>query len=207
MCGRVLRTTACGTQSCHTVARISGVIPMAAVILRHRTRRDRLRTEEAEELRRLVGERPGLPERLRSGLFAAIDRETASESGWTFVMLSPSQNRAVVRWLREHSSRPWQAVELWVLLFEHLRRDTGEIALTRDELADELDIAPDHVSRLMTELEGIGAISRRLEKIPGLRGRGRVVYFMNPNVATNLAGAARDKAQAGIPPLRLVEPE
>ena len=62
---------------------------MAAVILRHRTRRDRLRAAEAEELRRLVGERPGLPERLRSGLIAAIDRETARENGWTFVMLSP----------------------------------------------------------------------------------------------------------------------
>jgi predicted ArsR family transcriptional regulator len=87
-----------------------------------------------------------------------------------------------------------------------MRRDTGEIALTRDELAEELGVAPPHVSRLMGELEGIGAISRRLEKIPGMRGRGRAVYFMNPNVATNLAGAARDKAQGEAPPLRLVEP-
>jgi CRP-like cAMP-binding protein len=179
---------------------------MAAVILRHRTRRDRLRAAEAEELRRLVGERPGLPERLRSGLIAAIDRETASENGWTFVMLSPEQNRAVLDWLLAHSSRPRQAVALWARLFEHMRRDTGEIALTRDELAEELGVAPPHVSRLMGELEGIGAISRRLEKIPGMRGRGRAVYFMNPNVATNLAGAARDKAQGEAPPLRLVEP-
>src|SRR4051794_10074927 len=180
---------------------------MAATILRHRTRRDRLRAAEADELRRLVGERPGLPERLRSGLIAAIDRETASESGWTFIMLSPSQNRAIVLWLLEHSSRPRKALELWTLLFEHLRRDTGEIALSRDEIADELGVAPADVSRLMGELEGIGAISRRLEKIPGLRGRGRVVYFMNPNVATNLAGVARDKAQRQAGPLRLVESE
>jgi hypothetical protein len=89
---------------------------MAAVILRHRTRRDRLRAAEAEELRRLVGERPGLPERLRSGLIAAIDRETASENGWTFVMLSPEQNRAVLDWLLAHSSRPRQAVALWARL-------------------------------------------------------------------------------------------
>ena len=47
----------------------------------------------------------------------------------------PGQNRAVLSWLREHSSRPRKAVELWALLFEHLRRDTGEITLTRDELA------------------------------------------------------------------------
>jgi hypothetical protein len=39
-----------------------------------------------------------------------------------------------------------------------------------------------------------------------MRGPGRAVYFMNPNVATNLSGGARDKAQAEAPKLRLVEP-
>ena len=39
-----------------------------------------------------------------------------------------------------------------------------------------------------------------------MRGPGRAVYFMNPNVATNLSGAVRDKAQAEAPKLRLVEP-
>src|SRR3954451_2524266 len=130
---------------------------MAATIVGHRTRRDRLRAVDAADLRRLVSSYPRLPERARSEIVAAIDRETASEAGWTFVMLSPSQNRAVIRWLRQNSTRPWQAVELWVLLFEHLRRDTGEITLTRDELADELGIAPPHVSQIMTELEGVGA--------------------------------------------------
>jgi CRP-like cAMP-binding protein len=179
---------------------------MAATILRHRTARDRLRAPEAEELRRLVTEHPGLPERARSEIVAAIDRETASEAGWTFVMLSPSQNRAVVSWLLEHSRRPRKAVELWVLLFEHLRRDTGEIALTRDELATAIGVAAEDVSRLMGELESVGAISRRHEKVRGLRGRGRVIYFMNPRVGTHLAGAARDRAQSEAPLLRLVEP-
>jgi hypothetical protein len=180
---------------------------MAAAILRHRTRRDRLRAEQAEELRQLVIEFPGLPGHAKAALVAAIDREAASEAGWTFVMLSPTQNRIVVSWLLEHSSRPRRAVELWMLLFEHLRRDTGEIALSRDELAAEIGETASNVSRLMTELEGIGAISRRYEKVPGMRGRGRAVYFMNPNVGTHLAGAARDKAQAKAPPLRLVETE
>src|SRR5690348_17237236 len=134
---------------------------MAATILRHRTKRDRLRAEEADELRRLISEHPRLPERARTEIVAAIDRETASEAGWTFVMLSPSQNRAVLSWLLEHSSRPRKAVELWALLFEHLRRDTGEIALTRDELAVEIGVAAEDISRLMSELERIGAISRR----------------------------------------------
>jgi hypothetical protein len=178
---------------------------MAAAILRHRTRRDRLRAEQAEELRQLVVAFPGLPGHAKTALVAAIDHETASEAKWTFVMLSPSQNRTVVSWLLEHSRRPRKAAELWALLFEHLRYDTGEIALTREEMAAEIGVPGNHVSQLMTELEGIGAISRRQEKVPGMRGRGRVVYFMNPNVATRLAGAARDKAQAEAPKLRVVE--
>jgi CRP-like cAMP-binding protein len=180
---------------------------MAATILRHRTPRDRLRGEEAEDLRRLIAERSGLPERARSEIVAAIDRETASEAGWTFVMLSPSQNRAVLDWLLEHSSRPRHAVKLWALLFEHLRRDTGEIALTRDELAEAIGVTPENLSRLMHELASIGAIIVHREKVPGMRGRGRAVYLMNPNVGTHLAGAARDKAQAEAPRLQLVETE
>ena len=81
-------------------------------------------------------EYPALPERPRGEIVAAIDRQTAAENGWTFVMLSPSQNKAVQRWLVENSKRPQKATLLWAELFDHLRRDTGEIMLTRDELAE-----------------------------------------------------------------------
>ena len=49
----------------------------------------------------------------------------------------------------------------------------------------------------MGELEGIGAISRRRERIVGMRGPGAVRYFMNPNVATHLTGvpATRPRPQ------------
>jgi hypothetical protein len=59
----------------------------------------------------------------------------------------------------------------------------------------------------MGELESIGAISRRREKVPGMRGPGAVRYFMNPNIATHLNGKARDKAQAkaGLLELTVVE--
>ena len=56
----------------------------------------------------------------------------------------------------------------------------------------------------MHELAGIGAIIVHREKVAGMRGPGRAVYLMNPNVGTHLAGAARDKAQAEARPLRLV---
>src|SRR4051795_7547113 len=120
-------------------------------------------------------------------------------------MLSPSQNRAVLDWLLEHSSRPRHAVRLWALLFVHLRRDTGEIALTRDELAAAIGVTPENLSRLMHELAGIGAIIVHREKVAGMRGPGRAVYLMNPNVGTHLTGAARDKAQAEAPRLQPVE--
>ena len=179
---------------------------MAAGIVRFRTKADRLRAETAGELRQLILEYPDLPERARGEIVAAIDRETTSERGWTFVMLSPEQNAMVIRWLREHSRQPTMALVLWGELFTVLRRDTGEIMLTRDELAERVGTTPGEVSRVMHELAGIGAIIIHREKVPGMRGRGRAVYLMNPNVATNLTGAARDRVQAETPPVQLVTP-
>src|SRR5215203_6131076 len=71
-------------------------------------------------LRQLVIEYPGLPERPRGEIVAAIDRQAAAENGWTFVMLSPSQNKVVQRWLLKHSRRPQKATMLWAELFDHL---------------------------------------------------------------------------------------
>jgi Crp-like helix-turn-helix domain len=180
---------------------------MAAALHRLRSKPERLREEQAAALRQLVLAFPGLPEPAVGSIVAAIDRETVAENGWTFVMLSPAQNRAVVNWLLEHSSRPQKAVSLWSLLFEHLRRDTGEIMLSREQMAEQIGEAPGDVSRIMGELEQIGAISRRREKVSGMRGPGMVRYFMNPNVATHLGGKARERAQAEASPLKLAPRE
>ena len=128
---------------------------------------------------------------------AALDAHTASENGWTFIMLGPAQNAAVATWLADNSKRPKAAMKLWATLFTGLRMDTGEIMLTRTKIADQIGIKPFDVSRIMTDLEKIGAISRRYE--------GRAVrYFMNPNVGTCLKGAARDRAQTEAPQLTVV---
>jgi hypothetical protein len=178
---------------------------MAAQLHRLRTKADRLRAEVAGELRQLILEYPDLPERACGEIIAAIDRQTASEAAWTFVMLSPEQNAAVTRWLHRHSKRPRIALALWSELFTALRRDTGQIMLTRDELADRIGTYPDHVSQVMGELAGIGAIIVHRERVAGMRGPGRAVYLMNPNVATNLTGIARDRAQAEAPELAVIE--
>jgi predicted ArsR family transcriptional regulator len=109
-------------------------------------------------------------------------------------MLSPAQNRAVVKWLLQHADRRREALDLWSLLFEHLDRHTGMILLTRDEIAEQVGAHPDNVTRIMADLESIGAIARRRERVAGMRGPGVVRYFMNPGVATNLVSHERDKA-------------
>jgi hypothetical protein len=143
----------------------------------------------------------GLPDHAARAIIGAIDRETAAENGWTFVMLSPAQNRAVIDWLLEHAERRREAIALWALLFEHLDRHTGMILLTRDEIAEQVGTHPDIVSAIMSDLEGIGAIVRRRERVAGMRGPGMVRYFMNSNVGTHLVGHVREEAQAKAPPL------
>jgi hypothetical protein len=177
---------------------------MAATITKLKTKRQRIRADQAALLRDAVlPYEVELPEQVR-GIIGYIDQQTASENGWTFVMLSPAQNDAVVNYLVEHSKRPLVAVRLWSLCFKYFRSDTGEILLTREEFAEKLGTAPQHVSQVMVELVKIKAIITRRERVKGLRGPGLVRYFMNPNVATNLGGAARDKAQADAPLLTLM---
>lgn len=178
---------------------------MAAQLIKLRTKADRLKADQAQQLRQLVLDFPDLPQRAVGELIATIDRQTVSKSGWTFVMLSPEQNAAVVDWLSDNSQRPQVAMRLWAKLFKHLRTDTGEIVATRDELAEMVGERPDNISQVMGELASIGAITRRRERVAGMRGPGMVRYFMNPRVATNLTGAARDQAQSEAPLLAIID--
>ena len=172
---------------------------MTATIRKLFPRAGQLRAEQAQQLRdALLPFEAEMPDQV-GHLIGQIDRKTAARNGWTFVMLSPDQNEAVVSYLAEHSSRPLVALRLWALCFKHLRNDTGEIMLRRVEIADKLREEPRHVSRIMGELEKIGAIIRRRERVGGMRGPGLVRYFMNSVVGTHLTGEARDKAQAEAP--------
>jgi hypothetical protein len=171
---------------------------MAAKIVKLNTRRQRLRAEQAAQLRQLVIEFEGLDEDAAGRIVAAIDRETAAGREWPFVMISPAQNAFVVAQLTAHSTRPKMAARLWAQLFVHLRLDTGEIMASREELAEGVGAHPDHVSAVMGELMQIRAVSREQD------GR-RVRWFLNPLVGTGMSGAARDKAQAAAPRLQVLE--
>ena len=165
---------------------------MPATLHRFRSKRDQLGADQGQQLRQLLldlGERKNLPAEAVTKIVAAVDGQTASERGWAFVMIGPKENEAVVAWLRQNSKRPMAAMAVWAALFTALRFDTGEIALTRAEIAERVDIHPREVSKIMTELVEIGAVSRVHE------GR-RVRYFMNPSIGTHLTGKERDQAQS-----------
>ena len=183
---------------------------MAASITCLDTKPERLRRDQAERLLSALHEIEGqldLPTVVMRDLFSAVSRRTASNSKWTFVMLSPAQNTAVVKHLVAHSVRPMVAVQLWALCFQHLRDDTGEVLLSRDQIAETLGELPRNVSTIMSELEDCGAIIRRRERVAGMRGPGMVRYFMNPRVATHMAGTDRDRAQAAAPPVLSLVPK
>lgn len=114
---------------------------------------------------------------------------------WMFVMISPTQNFAVLEWLRKHSKRPQVAVSLWGLILTALRPDTGEILLSRAQIAERVSIAPKHASEIMTELAKINAIRREKD------GR-NVRYFLNAGIATHIPGPeARKNARDAAGPL------
>jgi hypothetical protein len=169
------------------------------------TKPQRIRRDQAEKLREaLLPFEQEMPEQVRA-LIGLVDRQTSARNKWTFIMLSPEQNAAVVNYLCANSARPLVAVQLWALLFQNLRTDTGEVLLRRDEIAEALKQKPDTISELMGELERFGAISRIRERVGGMRGPGLVRYFMNPRVATHLGGIERERAQDDAPLLKLIE--
>jgi hypothetical protein len=147
---------------------------------------------EAETLERLA-RRAGLDQKTASML--AMNLAPSPKTDWTFVMISPQQNAAVVKWLLTNSTRPLKATELWAHLFEVMRSDTGEILRSRSELAEKIATTPQNISTIFSELNKINAVVRRKD--------GRTVrYFMNASIATHLSTPeARKKARAADGPL------
>src|SRR4051794_13916769 len=128
-----------------------------------------------------------------------VERRLAAARGWKFLMVDPVAFFGVVdRITGGASARSVVAVRVFSALFQFLPPDGNEVMADRATLARVAGCAPNHVTDAMRELEAIGAVYRRREGA-------RVRYFVNPKLGTHLAGAARDKAQADAPPLRLVE--
>lgn len=173
---------------------------MVAKIKRFQPKDKLVKQEQIERLQSILELFPELNEKKASALLWDIKRKNKlnDPNKWTFIMISPEQNSDVVDWLATNSKRPLNAVKLWSILFKYVHRETGQIMLSRQELADMLQILPRHVSTIMSELESINAIIKEKE------GRG-VTYYMNPNVGTHLSQEDREKAQVKAPSLTVID--
>jgi len=135
-------------------------------------------------------------------------RPDTTEGLWPggFTMLSRMQTATIWNAIRKLPSddRPHQVRHAFDLVLLNLRQDTGEVLLTRDQLAEEIDCAPRSVSTIMGTLEKMGVIRRERRKIDGVRGPGMAVYFINPHVAWNGSLDTRKaQAQETRPPMQL----
>ena len=165
---------------------------MPARVISISGRTARLRRDRTYRLRHGVEElRDQAPELARE-LLHVIDRHTASEDGWRFVLFGPLQNRVVVRRIQAQAKRSQLSQLLWAELYCNFHPMTGEILLSRKKMAEAIGARPEHVSAALAELLRFDALIRRQE------GR-EVTWFMNPNIATGLTGAARDDAQRAAP--------
>ncbi|MDE7549081.1 helix-turn-helix domain-containing protein [Acetobacter fabarum] len=181
-----------------------------AQIVRLATQQQRSEREEAaqvaeqlsllsdEFLKHLPGEARIAISRATYALQKAARPDT-EEGLWPggFTMLSRMQTAAIWDAIRELPSddRPNKVRHAFDLVLLNLRQDTGEILLTRDQLAEKMGCASNHVSRIMGTLEKMGVIRRERRRIEGVQGRGMAVYFINPHVAWNGSLDVR-KAQA-----------
>ena len=125
-----------------------------------------------------------------------------------YSMLSRDQTAAVWDAIRALSAdnRPGQVRHAFDLVLLNLRQDTGEVMLTRDELAQRIGCAPKHVSTIMGTLERMDVIRRERRRVEGMQGPGMAVYFINPQVAWNGSLDIRkaEAAKSPTPLLRLV---
>lgn len=184
---------------------------MAGKLLRFRSRRDLITRDAAAALAdqlRLFPEQQ-IPAVARAQLLNALQRLTHPDTEqpiWkgSFMMLGRIQCAAVWDAIRKLPAdlRPHQVRHAFDLVLLNLRQDTGEVMLTRDQIAEEIGTAARNVSTIMGTLERMGVIRRERRAIEGVRGRGMVVYFINPHVAWNGSLEIRkDEADATPPPL------
>lgn len=184
---------------------------MAGKLLRFRPKRELITQEAAASLAeqlKLFTEQE-VPAVAQAQLLNALHRLThpdAEQPIWKggFMMLSRIQCVAVWDAIRSLPavSRPNQVRHAFDLVLANLRQDTGEVMLTRDEFADKMGCASRSVSTVMTTLERMDVIRRERRSIEGVRGRGMVVYFINPHVAWNGSLNLRlEEAKHVAPPL------
>ena len=97
-----------------------------------------------------------------------------------------------------HGPRPRVTLQVWWAALACAAPDTGAIQATQRQLAEQAGTTETGVSRALSQLTQIGALTRT--------GPGH--YALNPRAAWSGSLASREQAAAGSakPKLRLVEP-
>jgi CRP-like cAMP-binding protein len=138
-------------------------------------------------------------------------RPDTEEGLWPggFTMLSRAQTAAIWDAIRAlpPDDRPNHVRHAFDLVLLNLQQDTGEVMLTRDQLAERIGCALQNVSTVMGTLERMGVIRRERRRVEGMQGRGVAVYFVNPHVAWNGSLDIRKAEAAEVTPpmLRLMQ--
>lgn len=193
-----------------------------AQLVRLRTRRERSERDEAAAAAaqlslltpELLGQLPPGVQRAISQARHALQRHArpdTEEGLWPggFNMLSRTQTAAIWDAIRAlpPDARPGQVRHAFDLVLLNLDQDTGEVTLTRDQLAERIGCAPRSVSTIMGTLERMGVVRRERRRIEGMQGPGQAVYLVNPHVAWNgdLEIRKEETAKVKPPMLTLME--
>lgn len=161
----------------------------SAQIRRLTTAREKIDRQSAASARAAIADLPLTPnnQRIIAGALRAITMPEKTATIWpgaTFTMIS-----------REATGKIWKAIdELDPKLKPHLVRkvfdqvllnlefETGMVVLSREEIAEAIGCASNHVSHAMGILHRMGVIETAFSKVPGLKGR-VVTYYVNADVA------------------------
>ena len=157
----------------------------------------RIKRDQAEKARLALAD-IDMPEEARAVIDNALYQITNIPGARAvFTMITNDQFRYVAKAI-QNCRNVATTYAVWNVAITHVRQDTGEILSSREQLADEAGVRPDHVSTAMSDLEKIGAI------LKSKRGR-NVVYKVNPHVAWNGSEGARVAACRTAPKLQLIE--
>lgn len=170
----------------------------------------RIGKEQLRQIEEMIDDLPEdvVPEHAKRDMRRAVHpyARDPDESLWPggFSMFSLIQTAAIWDAIDKLPSddRPRMVRRAFDQVLLNLAPNTGEIMLTRDQLAEKIGCHADHVSRIMGTLEIMGVVRRERQKIPGMKGRGVAVYFVNPHVAWNgKLEVRKQEAKRHTPPL------
>ena len=149
---------------------------------------ERIAKEKAEDARQAVLDLD-LPQTATEAIFVTIARH---ENGgrlaeWKFNMLNPSQCLAIWNAIDKlpTKGRPYTVRRVFDYVLTHIEQNTGIVTLTREELAEALNVRPQEVSTAMGILEEMKVVFRERVKVAGMRGPGVARYRLNQWVAWN----------------------